>query len=702
MSTPKISVCIDVYNYEAFLPEAIESVLRQDFTDFEVIVVDDCSKDRSFEIARDYAAKDSRVVAFRNPANLGMVRNRNACLRPARGEYIKILHADDFLCANDALRKMADVLDGNRGISLAACAMQFVDPGSRKLHRWSWFEDRKAVTGTSVIAQCLREQRNLIGGPSATMFRRDKGMRGFDERFFHSADWEMWLHLLEQGCFCAINEPLVAYRKHPNQQTEKDKLTLTQYQDQLGILDRYLDKPYLRFPKLRKNYLRYKAVADFARRSKRLGLPDGAALVEKYGALKFRASAPLFSLYRQFVMQQRFVERHVLRGLRRNAARKQLEKFSPGVNAAGFFKAEYGIGDVSRAFYKAIRAGGLPAAFVNIHSRDHRNLDRTVEQFSAKNPYSINLMIFSFDYARRFYRDRGKRFFRGRYNIAIWYWELEKFPVRWHPAFDYYDEIWVNTDFCLKSIADVSPIPVVKIDYPFYQSHETPAPDRAGFGFPDGVCVYLFNFDFHSVLGRKNPDGLIAAFRRAFDPKKDGALLVIKSINAHRYPKLAEELKQSTDGLNVRWINEHLDGPRMRSLIATADCYVSLHRSEGLGLGMAQAMGYGKSVIATGWSGNMDFMTRDNSYPVRYRLVELDRDHGVYEKGNFWAEPDLDHAAELIRRVYEHRDEAVQVGLRAREEMKMVMNPEATRRQMLARLAEIDPRIAASAGPVPL
>jgi glycosyltransferase involved in cell wall biosynthesis len=692
MSTPKVSVCIDVFNYAAFLPEAVDSVLRQDFTDFEVIVVDDCSTDRSFEIAQSYAAKDRRVIALRNEKNLGMVRNRNACLRPARGEYIKILHADDFLCTDDALTKMVAVLDSNRGISLVACSMQFVDPSSQKLNRWSWFENRKAVSGTSVITKCLREQRNLVGGPSATMFRRSKGARGFDEQFFHSADWEMWLHLLEQGAFCAINEPLVAYRRHANQQTEKDKLTLTQYQDQLGILDRYLDKPYIRFSKLRKNYLRHKAVADFAKRSKRLGLPDGDALLKKYGATKFKTSAPIFAIYRQFVQQQRFAERHVLRGIRENASRKELEKFTPGLNVAGFFKGEYGIGDASRAFYKAIHESALPAVFINIHSRDHRNLDKSFEHYSETNPHSINLMTFSFDYARRFYRDRGTRFFRGRYNIAIWYWELEKFPVRWHPAFDYYDEIWVTTNFCEKSIADVSPVPVVKIDYPFYQSHETPAPDRAAFGLPDDACIFLFNFDFHSVLRRKNPDGLIAAFKKAFDPAKDGALLVIKTINAERYPELAAQLKHSTFGLNVRWINEHLDGPRMKSLIASADCYVSLHRSEGLGLGMAQAMGYGKPVIATGYSGNMDFMTSDNSLPIRYTLTELDRDYGVYEKGNFWAEPDLDHAAELMRRVYLNQSEAGRIGAQAREDMKKVMNPDNARRQMLARLGEIDPR----------
>jgi|GEM_PF-1109838 len=687
MSTPKVSVCIDVYNYEAFLPEAIESVLKQDFTDFEVIVVDDCSKDRSYEIAQSYAAKDSRVIALRNPQNLGMVKNRNACLRPAKGEYVKILHADDFHCTNDALGKMVAVLDTNPGVSLVACAMQFVDPASRNLHRFSYFEDRKAVTGTTVITRSLRDRRNLVGGPSATMFRREKGLRGFDEQLFHSADWEMWLHLLEQGAFSYIDEPLVAYRKHDNQQTEKDKLTLTQYEDHLRILDRYLDRPYVRLPKICKNYLRHRAVADFVKRSKRLGQPDGETLLEKYGVLKFHASTPLYALYRQVLQQQRLAERRALR----DASQKNIGKYPPGINVAGFFKGIYGVGDTSRYFYKAFADIGLPVAFINIQSRNHKNTDESFEGFSEDNPYSINFATFSFDYARRFWKDMGKRFFKDRYNIGLWYWELETLPARWHPAFDYYDEIWVNTGFCQKAIAEVSPIPVTRIDYPFYQQ-EQPAADRDGFGIGKDAYAFMFNFDFHSVPKRKNPEGLIAAFRKAFDPAKDDAVLVLKSINAHRYPEKAAELQKLAAGLNVTWINDHLDGPRMKQLFASVDCYVSLHRAEGLGLGMAQAMAFGKPVIATNYSGNLDFTTPENSLLVKYTLTELDQNYGVYEKGSFWAEPDTDHAAEQMRWIFNNREAGRELGLRAKADINRIMNPETARDQMRRRLTEIDPR----------
>ncbi|MEI6494343.1 MAG: hypothetical protein WCO94_17490, partial [Verrucomicrobiota bacterium] len=441
---------------------------------------------------------------------------------------------------------------------------------------------------------CSSIERELAGSPSAAMFRRERGLRGFDEAFFNSADWEMWLHLLEQGCFGYISEPLVAYREHAGQQTGKDRHTLTESRDQLGILDRYLDRPYVRLAKLCKRYLRHRAIADLVNRGRQLGHPEEKVLAGK-GTL-FAPLSPVLFGYRHYLQTRRFMESALRRCQRQNAG-KRMDQFSPGLNVAGFFKGEYGVGDTSRTFLKVIRESRLPAVFININSRNHRNLDRSFDCFSRKNPHSVNLMTFSFDYARRFYRDRGKRYFKHRYNIGIWFCELENLAPRWHHCFDYYDEIWVTTRFCQKSLAAVSPIPVTRINYPFYPG-EAPAPDRDGFGFDRDAFLFLFNFDFHSVVERKNPAGLIAAFSKAFGGGKENAVLILKSINARHYPALAAELQRVTANLNVRWINEHLDGPRMKQLFATADCYVSLHRSEGLGLGMARAMSFGKPVIA--------------------------------------------------------------------------------------------------------
>src|SRR5438067_1572405 len=181
--SPKISVCLDVFNYAEFLPRAIESVLEQTCGDFELIIADDCSTDSSYSVARSY--RDSRIKLIRNEANLGMVRNRNVALRAARGDYVKPLHADDFLCARDALEECAALFDRHAALSLVASPMSFVNASGELTGAWSCFENDRLLTGTNVITRCLREQRNLIGGPSAVMFRRRHAERGFDETFFH-------------------------------------------------------------------------------------------------------------------------------------------------------------------------------------------------------------------------------------------------------------------------------------------------------------------------------------------------------------------------------------------------------------------------------------------------------------------------------------------------------------------------------------
>jgi glycosyltransferase involved in cell wall biosynthesis len=349
----------------------------------------------------------------------------------------------------------------------------------------------------------------------------------------------------------------------------------------------------------------------------------------------------------------------------------------------------YGIGESSRAYWRAVQATGLPCALINVRSRVHSNADESVVEFAKENPYRINFMTFSFDYSRRFFRDMGPRFFAGRYNIALWYWEQEHFPIRWHAAFDYYDEIWVPTRFTQQAFAAVSPIPVHKITYPFSLNEGEAIPNRSRFGLPDDSYVFLFNFDFHSTVQRKNPGALIEAFRRAFRPD-DKAVLVLKSINREAEPAARTALGAQSHGLtNVIFLDAHIPGAEMNSLFASADCYVSLHRSEGLGLGMAQAMYLGKPVIATGYSGNLDFMNSENSLLVKHTMTELDVDVGAYERGSHWAEPDLEQAATYMRWLYETQEAGRALGARAAASIRQTLNPHLTTNEILGRVREL-------------
>src|SRR4051812_21390940 len=152
---PKVSVCIDSFNYAAFLAEAIESVLAQSFNNLELIIADDHSVDDSAAIARRYAEQDNRIVVAVAPENRGMIRNRNACLRLARGEYVKWLHADDFLCSPDALKRMVETLDANPAVALVASARRIVDEKSKPIETWSCFDRERPIAGTTIITRCL-------------------------------------------------------------------------------------------------------------------------------------------------------------------------------------------------------------------------------------------------------------------------------------------------------------------------------------------------------------------------------------------------------------------------------------------------------------------------------------------------------------------------------------------------------------------
>jgi SAM-dependent methyltransferase len=191
---------------------------------------------------------------------------------------------------------------------------------------------------------------------------------------------------------------------------------------------------------------------------------------------------------------------------------------------------------------------------------------------------------------------------------------------------------------------------------------------RTELKLPEGF-IFLFSFDFFSVFERKNPLGLVEAFRRAF-PASEGPTLVIKSINGEKKLADLERLRHTVrDRRDIMILDGYVSPSEKNAMMAAADCYVSLHRSEGLGLTMAEAMGLGKPVIATGYSGNLAFMDETNSHLVRYDLASIPEGCDPYPPGGEWADPDLDHAAELMRRVYKDPEEAQRLGDQAQRDL---------------------------------
>lgn len=206
------------YNYASYLPEAIESVLAQDFEDFELLIVDDCSSDKSAGVVKSFCERDARVRFSVNPVNLGMVNNWKHCLEQARGPYIKFLFGDDKLSDSRALGKMLALLRDNPSATLAASARTILDEKSNVIDIVRPLRDG-CHNGRKIIAECLCENANLIGEPSAVMFRKKDSGNGFNPTYHQIVDIEMWFHLLENGDLAYTREPLCAFRQHSRQQS---------------------------------------------------------------------------------------------------------------------------------------------------------------------------------------------------------------------------------------------------------------------------------------------------------------------------------------------------------------------------------------------------------------------------------------------------------------------------------------------------
>jgi glycosyltransferase involved in cell wall biosynthesis len=357
-----------------------------------------------------------------------------------------------------------------------------------------------------------------------------------------------------------------------------------------------------------------------------------------------------------------------------------------GANVAGYFTSEKGTGEAARSAAAVLRTAGVPIVLNTVVDASSANLE-SVTGISKDNPYAFNLVYVNADQADNFVWHKGEGYFSGRYSIGIWNWEVPEFPEEWVSRFDHFDEIWAGTTFAADALARVSPVPVTCMPYAI-DPEPTVAEglDVRRFGVQPGSFLFLFMFDFHSVMERKNPLGLIAAFKQAFG-KSQAATLLIKSSRASADGILA--MKEAAAGANVSIIDTVISREELNALYRACDCYVSLHRSEGFGLTIAEAMMASKPVIATGFSGNMDFMTARNSYLVRYSLTEIERDHPPYRMGWHWAEPDIDHAAELMRRVVENPSEVLDLTTRAREDILRLMHPDVVGQRMKARLMEI-------------
>ncbi len=240
---PRVSICIPTYNYGRFIGDAIESVLAQTCRDFELIISDNCSDDDTGSIVQGYLLRDQRVSYHHNRSNLGMTGNWNRCLELARGEYVKILCADDLL-APTCLERSLELMAADPRIVLVSSARQYVDEHLQPRTHVSFSSQREFLPGGEVIRRCLL-QGNVIGEPTAVLFRRSLSSRGFSPRYRHIVDLEMWLFLLGKGDFAHTPEILCSFRQHAAQATGENILSGRFIDDEFLLVDEYCRNPAL-------------------------------------------------------------------------------------------------------------------------------------------------------------------------------------------------------------------------------------------------------------------------------------------------------------------------------------------------------------------------------------------------------------------------------------------------------------------------
>jgi glycosyltransferase involved in cell wall biosynthesis len=317
---------------------------------------------------------------------------------------------------------------------------------------------------------------------------------------------------------------------------------------------------------------------------------------------------------------------------------------STGLTIVGYLADGTGVAAGAHASVEACEAAGIPCEVI-----DARPLE------PSRGRYPVSLMHVNADETPRIAGLLGERFFLDRYTVGTWAWELEELPDNVLDAFNWVDEVWAVSGFVHQAIADKSPVPVVHMPHAV-----TIAPavglSRAHFGLPESTFLFLTMYDVLSVQERKNPLGALAAFRMAFpNPQQVGFVIRANHASA-RKEDVAEVRRAIAETPGAVMLDKPMSRGEAQALQHACDAFVSLHRSEGFGLNIAEAMLLGKPVLATGWSGNLDFNTPRNSCLVDYRLLTLTADHGPYRRGSRWADPDLSQAAEYMVRLV--RDEA--------------------------------------------
>jgi glycosyltransferase involved in cell wall biosynthesis len=319
------------------------------------------------------------------------------------------------------------------------------------------------------------------------------------------------------------------------------------------------------------------------------------------------------------------------------------------------------LGDFTRRIHSALTAAAVPTAALHYH-RTASPTAADVPELTTELLYDTNLITVHADQMSHLAADHGQVVFDDRRSIGFWFWELSHLPPRIVANVAMVDEVWAASGFIADAFREVTDKPVHVVHVPVPEP-VTSDRSRAELGLPDDRFAFLVTLDHLSITDRKNPLGAIHAFVRAFPAASDGGpVLLVKTLNGTQRWSEHEQLQlAAAKRPDIMVIDQHLSRADQMALIAHSDCLVSLHRSEGLGLHLMEAMWLGVPVIATRYSGNLEFMHDHNSALVDAELVAVTDRQGYYPTEAVWADADLEQAAETMRRMVD--DQQFRLGL---------------------------------------
>ena len=651
---PLVSIVLISCNQASYIEHSLDSIYKQTYPNLELIVIDDASNDGSTGIIKKNLQNcplPHRFVTHR--ASLGNQAPLSKAIALTRGEYINPLHANN-LFEPERIAQMVEKIarrDFEWGFSKCICIdlhNQAIPPQiNRQARMLSATDD--IFSRADTIGSAFLEIFNptIASGNiffSKSLYEKLGGFRNDQP----NGTYDFCLRALWHSEPCWVSSVLYRYRVlEDNTALQSLEHPLKQSREEFGkLVTGYQANAMASLPD-----------NQFAPSSATCGSAYFAKLLAR-GQIKLSPKA-LTDLDDEFTQKEN------------NFLLKSDTHIGDGLNLIGYIRGEFGLAESTRTMAETCHTQTIK---VNVQDAEgyYKQSNRRMDRFlTTNNDQRTTLFYMNPDVLEpvwQHYLDRGD--LQGRRVIGYWYWEIDKFPKVWLPALELVDEIWVASEFVERFIKRVTSKPVIKIPHAIEVKLARPY-QRSEFLLPDNRFLFLFNFDFNSSSDRKNPWATIKAFQRAFPVSEIKVGLVIKCFSGNNHPeKFGALQKLAEQDPRIILLNRLLSRDEMYGLQSVCDAYVSLHRSEGLGLGMAECMAMGKPVIGTGYSGNLEFMNNENSCLVDYTLIPVKPgQYYNYEPGQMWANPDVHHAATFMVRLFKDIDYRHRISVRASADM---------------------------------